>query len=125
MMRGPDMAEQKLDETVDKVTFATQTCGGCRSCELACSFHHARIFQHGLSSIVITNTRKPMITFYRESAEGHLACDRCQGLSVPLCFEFCPSGGREELEELFRKHLSAPKGYTEEENTENRRQERQ
>lgn len=98
-----------LEGPVDKVTFATETCGGCRSCELACSFHHMSLFKYGISSIVITNSPNPMMTFYRESAEGHIACDKCQGLSTPLCFEFCPSDAREELEQLFHKHISAPK----------------
>ena len=72
------MEEKMLDELVDKVTFETEACGGCRSCELACSFHHTGFFQRGLSSMDVTPKPKELghsITFYRESVDGHIACD--------------------------------------------------
>ena len=99
-------------ELVDKVTFETETCGGCRSCELACSFHHMKNFQRGISSIVITDVPKSTntnLTFYRESIDNRMACDMCKGLDVPLCIQFCSATYRDELEKLLRAHLSAPK----------------
>ena len=96
------MAKQK---TVDKVTFETEKCGGCRSCELACSYHHRGIFQPSISSIEITNRPKELsfdVTFYRESAEGCIACDRCKGLEVPLCVQVCPTAKRDELQSLLQ-----------------------
>ena len=105
------MEEKELEGPVDKVTFETEKCGGCRSCELACSFHHMEIFQHSVSSLKIIghNGPNPRMTFYRESVDGHIACDHCKGLDVPLCMEFCPPLGREELEKHFKAHMSAPK----------------
>ena len=96
------MIRQKL---VDKVTFETDKCGGCRSCELACSYHHRGLFQPSISSMEITNRPKELtfdVTFYRESAEGRIACDQCKELAVPLCVQVCPSLYREELKSLLQ-----------------------
>ena len=102
---------EKID-LIDKVTFEAEKCTGCRTCELACSFHHAKAFQPGISSIVITpfkNSLNHALTFYRESADNRIACDMCKGLDKPLCLVFCPGTFREELEKLLKAHLSAPK----------------
>lgn len=99
-------------ELVDKVTFEAEECVGCHSCELACSFHHLEQFNRHISSVDITLKPKELghlITFYRESYDGHIACDMCKGLDVPLCIEFCPRTFKEELERLLKAHLSAPK----------------
>ena len=99
-------------DLVDKVTFETEQCTGCRSCELACSFHHTKYFQRGISSIVVTphvNLLNNYLTFYRESIDNRIACDMCKGLDKPLCIVFCPATFRDELEKLLGVHLSAPK----------------
>ena len=103
-------------EELGKLTFETENCGGCRSCELACSFHHRKVFQPGIASIEIKATPHPfgfIATLYRQSMEGHMACDRCRGLSVPMCIQFCPASLRDELENLLqRSHLGRPGGPT-------------
>lgn len=99
-------------ELLDKVTFEAETCTGCRTCELACSFHHVKNFERGISSLDITpvpNTLNHFLTFYRETADGHIACDMCKGIEVPLCVHFCPATFREELDKLLKAHLSAPR----------------
>jgi Fe-S-cluster-containing dehydrogenase component len=90
----------------DKVTFDTEKCTGCRSCELACSFHHTSAFQPRVSSIEITNNRGKtgfLATFFTAGVEGHKACDRCQGLPGPLCVQVCPKRSHDELENLVKK----------------------
>ncbi len=90
---------------VNKISFETKTCAGCRSCELACSFHHRKVFQPSISSIVIKNTPKKLgfsAILYKETAEGHIGCDRCKGLPSPMCVQSCPSMLRDELENLLR-----------------------
>ena len=98
------MAEKKA---VDKGSFLTDQCCGCRSCELACSYHHVGLFKPGVSSIEITDTFKPTIRvdFYRTSDNGHIACDRCEGLAVPLCVQFCPSPCQDGLKKLLQTIL--------------------
>ena len=101
---------------VDKVTFKVDACGGCRSCEMACAFHHMKVFQRHLSSLDVTTiprTLEHTLTFYRESVDGHIACDMCKGLETPLCVVFCPEGFSGELERLLKAHLSAPRDGSE------------
>lgn len=103
---------ESFDVPIDRVTLQVDTCGGCRSCELACSFHHTKLFQRSLSSMTVTSIPGKLdhaITFYRESAGGRIACDMCKGLETPLCVLFCSEGFREELKKILEAHLSAPR----------------
>ncbi len=70
----------------------TEACYGCRTCELACSFHHARVFSPELSSIKISrNNRTAKIELSIDSS-----CDSCQGEAQPLCVEYCLYGALKE-----------------------------
>ena len=93
-------------EALGKLTFETETCGGCRTCELACSFHHRKVFQPGIASIEIKATPHKFgftATLYKKKIEDHMACDQCRGLSVPMCIQFCPASLRDELENLLQR----------------------
>ena len=63
----------------------TSRCTGCRSCELACSYHHAKVFNPNLSSIKI----------YRDSQDAHIeysflnTCDLCKTENIPACVAAC------------------------------------
>jgi Fe-S-cluster-containing dehydrogenase component len=97
------MASQKA---IEKLTFETVLCSGCRSCELACSFHHSKKFQPPISSIEIKTTPVRAgftATLYKVGVYGHVGCDRCIGLPVPMCVQFCPAVSRKELEDLLEK----------------------
>jgi Fe-S-cluster-containing hydrogenase component 2 len=60
-------------------------CYGCRSCELACSFHHRTAFSPEASSIKVTrNNRTGRINWSVDSS-----CDRCNGENSPLCVRYC------------------------------------
>ena len=72
---------------VRKTIFDTETCTGCRTCEIACSYHHRGIFSPSISSIEIKDRWKQLgfaILFHQRDENGHLACDRCQGEEEPL-----------------------------------------
>lgn len=93
---------------VNKVTFEAAGCGGCRTCEIACSYHHKRVFSPSLSSIeIIDRTDKPDFTlsFYIEDVDGHLACDRCEGEDEPLCLKYCSVSMREKLKTILQGEL--------------------
>ena len=63
----------------------TDACYGCRTCELACSFHHRKVFSPELSSIRVSrNNRTGEIEFSIDSS-----CDLCKGEAQPLCVEYC------------------------------------
>ena len=61
-------------------------CTGCRSCELACSYHSTGTFQPSAASILVE----------RDDLEGEIAltllssCDRCVGERDPWCIAYCP-----------------------------------
>lgn len=68
------------------------SCGGCRTCEMVCSFHHSGEYNPSLSSIKILEKDSGagflVLLLEEKSIEG-FACDRCQGLDQPLCLQVC------------------------------------
>jgi Fe-S-cluster-containing dehydrogenase component len=83
-------------------TFDTRTCTGCRTCEMACSFHHSGVFQPSISSIEIAGSPKEgfRIVLHAAPHDDHRACDGCRELKDPLCVSCCPLVARDELKEL-------------------------
>ena len=72
-----------------------EVCTGCKSCELACSFHHLKIFKPSIASIEVgidERERKTSISIYNIETGVHLACDNCTGEKIPLCVGFCSIG---------------------------------
>lgn len=94
--------------------FAMASCGGCRTCEMACSFHHTGKFIPALSSLkIIENEDDPGFSLViLERSDGQsIACDGCQDLEVPLCVQYCRES--EDLDEMvkeFRKRIHKAKG---------------
>jgi len=85
------------------MVFDTECCTGCRTCEMACSYHHKGIFCPNLSSIEIIDKPKELyfgITFHMYPDNGHLACDGCEGLEEPMCIKYCNALARNELKEI-------------------------
>jgi len=61
------------------------SCTACRSCELACHYHHTGHFSANCSSIHIHydgETSDLSITFDD-------TCDHCSEEKAPLCAQFC------------------------------------
>jgi len=62
-------------------------CTGCRSCELACSYHFERVFSPEISAIKVV----------RDNDTGEIdltinsRCDLCSGEDFPLCVKYCAS----------------------------------
>ena len=81
--------------------FDMDTCGGCRTCEIACSFHHSGEFNPSISSIKILDkagTAGYNVVLLEENSDEGKACDGCQGLEEPLCMEYCKE--KEDLREM-------------------------
>ena len=94
---------------VSKVMFETKDCIGCKTCMIACSYHHKNIFRPSISSIEIKRGEKApsfTISFNRSDGNGHLACDGCKELEEPLCIEYCNIIARDELRNLLNELLS-------------------
>jgi len=80
--------------------FDMPSCGGCRTCEMACSFHHRGEFIPAASSLKILEKKEGpgYRVFLREEGDGSsFACDGCEGLDIPLCVEYC-----RELDDLYK-----------------------
>ena len=74
--------------------FDTKNCAGCRTCEIACSYHHRNIFAPSIASIKIINKPEEQastICIYEQDNGNHIACDGCKNLDEPLCVKYCPS----------------------------------
>ena len=76
-----------------KIVRNAEACYGCRTCELACSFHHERVFSPELSSIRVSrNNRTGKIGWSINST-----CDSCQRETKPLCVRYCAYGALQEV----------------------------
>ena len=71
-----------------------KACFGCRTCELACSFHHGQVFSPELSSIKVV--RDNLMGEIGWSVD--LTCDSCQGETAPLCVKYCSYEALKEVE---------------------------
>lgn len=86
-----------------KKVFDTKDCTGCKTCAIACAYHHRGVFSLSISSIEIKDLRqkgKFALVFYKKTKDGHLACDKCQGEKEPLCVKYCNFLARDELRTL-------------------------
>ena len=75
-----------------EVVFDMPSCGGCRTCELVCSFHHTQRFTPSLSSLKVLDKEEELgyrVSLVAEKKGERIACDGCKGLDVPVCLEYC------------------------------------
>jgi Fe-S-cluster-containing hydrogenase component 2 len=95
------------------VVFKMSGCGGCRTCEIACSFKHTGEFIPAASSIKILDREDGLgfdVCLIDESGEKSNACDGCLELDEPMCLQYCEK--REDLKKILQEFLekSEPKG---------------
>ena len=93
---------------MNKVTFETENCVGCRTCEIACSYHHKKVFSPSISSIEITDRPEKLgftVSFYVANTAGHSRCDMCEGENQPLCLKYCSVLMRGELENILQREF--------------------
>jgi len=88
--------------------FEMPTCGGCRTCEMACSFKHEEAFMPSISSIKIIEKKDGpgFLVFLVEKTTGEgKACDDCKEFPLPLCIQYCREGEtlKKILEEFMKK----------------------
>jgi Fe-S-cluster-containing dehydrogenase component len=73
------------------MVFDMPNCGGCRTCEIACSFHHTNEFNPSISSINILEIKNKagyQISFAVHDIGKRIACDGCRDNEVPLCVQY-------------------------------------
>ena len=78
-----------------KIKIYPERCIGCKLCELACSYHHTKVFGRRFSSIEVHIFKKDdvnvKITLHQERRENHVPCDGCKNEKEPLCVKYCPT----------------------------------
>jgi len=82
----------EISKNDSSIVFDMPKCGGCRTCEMACSFHHTKEFRPSVSSLQILDkedSRGYHVRFVTRSVEQRIACDGCKDLETPLCVEYC------------------------------------
>jgi Fe-S-cluster-containing hydrogenase component 2 len=86
-------------------------CGGCSTCEIACSYRHTGVFKPSLSSIKIIDkeNNEPgfRVLLIGSTGEDGIACDGCKDYEEPFCIAICHK--KEELEKIIREYLDAGK----------------
>ncbi len=91
--------------------FDMPTCGACRTCEMACSYHHRGIFNPSMSSIKIKDKEMGKgfsVEIVGIGDETRIACDGCDGRDGPLCLVFCEE--KEELEKMIKEYMVSLEG---------------
>lgn len=86
--------------------FEMSSCGGCRTCEMACSFHHKGEFIPAISSIKIVDRKNDagfLVLLVEESDGQSVACDGCGELDIPLCMQYCQKS--EDLRGILKKYF--------------------
>lgn len=76
----------------------TEKCVGCRSCEIACSYHFKKNFSRKNTAIKVLRWESEGefgIVLYRQAEDGHMACEGCN-----FCLEYCPEVARDELKAI-------------------------
>lgn len=89
------------------MVFDMPDCGGCRTCEMACGYHHTGVFHPSKSSLRILDKESGIgyqVMLVEKDSETAKGCDGCEGLEVPLCMEFCEK--EEELREILDDFLA-------------------
>ena len=66
------------------MVFEMEDCGGCRTCELACGYHHTGVFNPSKSSLRVINRSddKPGFLIYiqLDNEDNIIGCDGCNDL---------------------------------------------
>lgn len=93
--------------------FEMPGCGGCKTCMLACSYHHRSIFNPSISSLIVhENTKEKgyFIELVEKDTGLRVKCDGCKDLKVPLCIEYCEK--EQEFKEILNEFLRTLNGHS-------------
>ena len=85
-------AENRPAANENSMLFDMPSCGGCSTCELACSFHHTGEFDPKASSLKIVEKEDGpgyYVMLVDNKTGESMACDACKDRDIPLCVEHC------------------------------------
>ena len=72
--------------------FEFKNCGGCKTCEIACSYRFSGAFNHHMSAVKVVEKRGQAgfaVDINDEQGAVRFACDGCADLEAPMCAEYC------------------------------------
>jgi Fe-S-cluster-containing hydrogenase component 2 len=84
--------------------FELKDCGGCRTCQIACSYRLSGDFNYHASAIEITEKEDKngyIVTLHNGEGEPY-RCDGCKDLDEPMCINYCHI--KEDLRELVNRY---------------------
>jgi Fe-S-cluster-containing hydrogenase component 2 len=92
--------------------FEMASCGGCKTCEIACSFKHTGEFKPTVSSIKILDKEDGLgfcVCLIDGGTEKDNVCDGCKDLDEPICLQYCEKSEdlKEILEKFFKKKVNS------------------
>lgn len=95
--------------------FDMPSCGGCRTCEMACSFKHRGEFIPAISSIKILDKKDApgfLVFLAEDSQKQEIPCDGCKEFGIPMCMQYCRKSEdlKGILEEFMKQSETIPKG---------------
>jgi Fe-S-cluster-containing hydrogenase component 2 len=67
------------------INHVMKNCYACKTCELACSYHHTGMFQPAKSSISVE--RNHITGEWKWTIDD--SCDLCENEAEPLCAKYC------------------------------------
>lgn len=73
------------------IVYNSDRCTGCRTCQLACSFHFFQVFSKEVSAIEIKRKHEEefKMIVHKEDSGSRKGCDLCKGELEPLCVKYC------------------------------------
>lgn len=86
------------------MTYEMPSCGGCRTCEMACSFVLTGEFAPSRSVIRILDRSKGegyIVELVKPPGKSTLPCPNCLNKATPLCIQYCEKST--DLKELIEK----------------------
>jgi Fe-S-cluster-containing hydrogenase component 2 len=81
-------------------------CGGCKTCEIACSYKLTGEFNHQISGIEIVERKDGSgydIKLLEQPEGNRLACDGCIDREAPFCLDYCLKST--ELKEIIKEFV--------------------
>lgn len=88
--------------------FEMASCGGCRTCEIACSFAHTGEFNPSAASIQIVERADALgfrVRLIDTAGPDEFVCDGCVELNEPICLQYCER--KEDLIKILRTFLKS------------------
>jgi len=73
------------------MVFTFPSCGGCTSCELACSYRATGEFNRNRSAIEVTVKEDGgyLVELHDKISGQRAVCDGCVGEEEPMCIKYC------------------------------------